>query len=194
MKIVLSQLELEVVELRNKLATQQALVHDLRARINTIPEVEAQLVRLNRDYEVNSAQYKAILQSLERAKLSGKADESSNVKFRVIEPPRVPLNPVSPNRPLLLSLVLLVALGAGAALAVLLNQLKPVFSSRANLMEATGLPVLGAISSVLSAKQLRTAHLRPAYYAGGVALLLVAFVATLLLANSAAELARMMLG
>ncbi len=116
------------------------------------------------------------------------------MKFRVIEPPRVPLNPVSPNRPLLLSLVLLVALGAGAALAVLLNQLKPVFSNRASLAEATGLPVLGTISAVLSAKQLRAVRLRPAYYAGGVALLLVAFVATLLLAEPASELARTMLG
>jgi hypothetical protein len=42
--------------------------------------------------------------------------------------------------------VLVAAMGAGVALAWLLNQLRPVFWSAHKLGDATGLPVLGAIS------------------------------------------------
>ena len=80
-----------------------------------MPEVEAELSRLDRDYEVNKRQYDTLLERLESAKISEQAEQSSeNVKFRVIEPPTVPLKPSGPNRILLNSMVLLLALGSGA--------------------------------------------------------------------------------
>src|SRR5690606_28810237 len=51
-------------------------------------------------------------------------------------------------RALYMTAVLLVALGAGAGLAVVLNQVFPVFLSRGMLAAVTGLPVLGSISYV----------------------------------------------
>lgn len=147
MKINLSQTELELVDLRNKIAQQQSAVSDLQTRVNTIPEVEAQLARLNRDYEVNRAQYQALLQRLESARLSEQAEGSrEQIKFRIIEPPTVPLVPLGPNRPLLATLVFLFAVGTGASVAVLRNLLKPVFSNRATLASVINVPVLGVIS------------------------------------------------
>jgi polysaccharide chain length determinant protein (PEP-CTERM system associated) len=147
MKINLSQTDLEVVNLRNKVAQQQSVVSELQTRVNTIPEVEAQLARLNRDYEVNRAQYQALLQRLESARLSEQAEDSrEQIKFRVIEPPALPLVPLSPNRPLLATAVFVFALVFGIAVAVLLNLLKPVFSSRAVLSSIANVPVLGVIA------------------------------------------------
>ncbi|HZF27061.1 MAG TPA: XrtA system polysaccharide chain length determinant [Steroidobacteraceae bacterium] len=191
MKISLSQTELELVELKNKIRDQQALVSDLRSKVNTIPEVEAQLARLNRDYDVNHQQYTALLQRLESARLSDEAEQSSeHVKFRVIEPPLVPLNPVAPNRPLLLTVALLVALVGGGALALLLHQLNPVFSTRTTLQEQLGLPVLGTLSLVLSQLQQKELRLQPAYYAIGVALLILVFAGTMMWAPAAAAMWR----
>jgi len=147
MKINLSQSDLEVVELRNKIAQQQSEVGDLQSKVNTIPEVEAQLARLNRDYEVNRAQYQALLQRLESARLSEQAEGSrEQIKFRIIEPAAVPLVPLGPNRPLLATVVLVLALGAGGALAALRSLIKPVFMDRPSLAAVTGIPVLGAIT------------------------------------------------
>jgi hypothetical protein len=48
--------------------------------------------------------------------------------------------------------VLAAALGAGAGLCYVLAQLKPVFSSGAQLRAALGLPVLGTVSRVTASR------------------------------------------
>jgi hypothetical protein len=47
---------------------------------------------------------------------------------------------------LLLMGVLIVGLGAGAGLMYVMNELRPVYQNTRVLAEATGLPVLGAVS------------------------------------------------
>jgi len=111
-----------------------------------VPEVEAELARLNRDYDVTREKYLELVQRRETATLSEQADRTGTVKFEVIEPPSAPLDPVSPNRPRLLLVVLFAGLAVGAGIAWLLNQLKPVFHTARSLAEITGLPVLGAVS------------------------------------------------
>ena len=147
MKISLSQTDTDLAELRQQLAEKEERIAQLKGRVNTIPEVEAELARLNRDYDVNKQQYTAMVQRLESARISEQAGQSTDkVKFRIIEPAVVPRRPIGPNRPLLLTGVLLLSLGAGVALALLLDQLRPAFCSRARLRDVTGLPVLGSIT------------------------------------------------
>jgi polysaccharide chain length determinant protein (PEP-CTERM system associated) len=146
-KIALGQTEVELVELRSQLADAEARVRDLKAKVNTIPEVEAELAQLNRDYDVNRKEHTELLQRLEAARLSQEAEQSSqDVKFKVIEPALALLHPVAPNRPLLLTAVLLLALAAGIGFASSLNMSRPVFSARGMLQAITGLKVIGSIS------------------------------------------------
>lgn len=149
MKIALSQTDTELAELRQQLSEAERRIADLKGRVNTIPDVEAELARLNRDYDVNKQNYTALTQRRESARISEQADQSTDkVKFRIIDPATVPILPVAPNRPLLLTGALLFALGAGIAAAVLLDQLWPAFCSRRRLQEAVGLPVLGTITAM----------------------------------------------
>jgi uncharacterized protein involved in exopolysaccharide biosynthesis len=56
--------------------------------------------------------------------MSGELDEVSGMAdFRLIDPPRVSPQPVSPNRMLLLPLVLLLAVAGGLVAALLASQL-----------------------------------------------------------------------
>jgi polysaccharide chain length determinant protein (PEP-CTERM system associated) len=147
MRMALSQTDIELAELRSQITEQERTLADLRSRVDTVPEVEAQLASLNRDYEVNHAQYTALLQRLESARLSQEAEQTNaEVKFRVIEPPTVPLLPTSPNRQLLIAVVTVLGVAGGCCMAVFLSLLRPVFTARAALRLATGLPVLAAIS------------------------------------------------
>jgi hypothetical protein len=66
--------------------------------------------------------------------------------FRIIDPPRVPPTPVAPKRSLLMWLVLALGLGAGAALAFLMAQVRPVFNDRTTLQQIANLPILGTVS------------------------------------------------
>lgn len=157
MKIELSKAEVEVATSRAQAADQRRKINELRRMVDTIPEVEANLTRLNRDYAITKDQYEKLVQRRESARLSEQADQSNDdMKFRVIDPPIVPLDPIGPDRQLYLSAVFLVGLLASVVLTFFLNDIRPVFLSSKSLQEATGLPVLGVVSMKWQPKQ----HLR----------------------------------
>lgn len=149
LQIALNQAELDVTSLRAQLADRQQRVAGLRRSINTLPEVEAELMRLNRDYTVTRSEYEKLLQRYEQAKLSDAADRIDEVRFRVIDPPVQALVPVKPKRVLLLAAVLVLALGAGAGAAWLRGMLKPVLLSLGDLARALpNMVVLGAVDDI----------------------------------------------
>ncbi len=145
-KIALSAAAVEVKTIQSKLTEQNIKIRKFEALVDTIPEVEAQLSRLNRDYTVIKTQYEALLGRLESAKLSAEADKGrDNVKFKIIDPPFVPLEPASPKRGLFLLGVLFAGIGSGLGLMFLLYMLRPVFITTQELNKTLGLPVLGAV-------------------------------------------------
>lgn len=175
-QIELSGVNVEIAALSERVATHQRKVNELRELIDVLPEVEAELARLNRDYDVKQAQYQSLLQRLEVAELSESADQTDDVKFRIIDPPLRPDVPVAPNRPLLLAGVLLGALGVGGGIAFLANQLRPVFSSRRILSQVTGFPVLGSVTAMRTRGRRR----RHAFELGSFSVAVVALVAAFL--------------
>jgi len=136
-----------VAGLQTRVAEYERRVQELETKVDIVPEVEAELVRLNRDYEVNRDQYNELLKRRELAYMSQEADQSEDdVKVKIIEPPRVPLLPTGPNRLLFASIVLLLGLGLGGALSAVLSQMNPRIIDVPDLKDITGLPVLGVVS------------------------------------------------
>ena len=149
MKIQLGTAEADLAALQARYDEQEKGVKALRKAVDTIPQVEEDLAQLNRDYDVNKKNYEELLARLESARLSQQADQQAdNIKFKIIDPPRVPTVPSAPNRPLFMSVVLLGGVFAGIALAIFLSQVRMTFDTRRGLSEATGLPVLGSVSIV----------------------------------------------
>jgi polysaccharide chain length determinant protein (PEP-CTERM system associated) len=195
LKLELSRVQVEMAALRQQLGEKEAAVSQLKSRVNVVPEIEAELTRLNRDYEVNKTQHQALLQRLESARLSEKAETSTEqVRFRVIESPQVPLLPIGPARTLFMAAVLIAALGFGAALAVFLNQLKPVFLSRGMLAQVTGLPVLGAVSFVPHSAPPTFIRRDPVMISLASGALLAAFVLCVGLSGPAGKFIRTIMG
>ena len=151
---MLQQLKVALTEADAKVAAIKARVEEyamrnarLLSQSNAVPEVESQLAQLNRDYLINKDNYEKLIGRREAAKLSGDLSSTTDMMtFKIIDPPTVPMTPVGPNRPLLFSMVLAGALLAGAALALLISQIRPTFLSPSALRETTGLPVLGTVS------------------------------------------------
>lgn len=151
MKVELSKASVEVEILKIQLIDQQELVKKLTDSIDIIPEVEAKLSKLNRDYEVTRERYLDLVERREQAKLGQSADQSAgDVTFRVIEPPIVPIQASGPNRFLLMSGVLIAALAAGLGWSFLQYQLQPTYINLQQVGTRTGLPVLGYVSLYLS--------------------------------------------
>ena len=153
MKLQVSQADGLVASMQTRVDEYQARVTRLQEMVDTIPQVEAEFKQLNRDYGVIKSQYNSLLERREAANIAEQAEVSGDqIRFRVVDPPRVPAKPSSPDRPLLMTGVLILGLLAGATLALLLYLINPGFDNARTVMEVLGVPVFGAVSMVRGLK------------------------------------------
>jgi len=179
LRMAQSNAEIEVSALQVRVADQRRRIEELQDLVDTIPDIESELKRLNRDYSVNQENYKALLQRREQAAMSQDVeDEGERVQFRIIEPARVPTSPSAPNRFALFTGVLVLGIGAGGGLAFLMSQLRPVFDDRRTLNRITGFPVLGNVVLHASEQQRQRERLWLLTFIGLSLLLLAAYGAT----------------
>lgn len=90
----------------------------------------------------------------------------------------MPVLPVAPNRPLLVSAVLLIAIGAGLATPIALKQFDRSFATIGQLRNL-GVPILGSVSRLSLGMDRRQAALQLAGVCAS-ALVLIAVYGTLL--------------
>jgi polysaccharide chain length determinant protein (PEP-CTERM system associated) len=186
----LNQVDVQIAEIGVELRDHRRNEAELRQMVDTAPEIEAEYARLTRDYDVIKTQYNNLLERLERAKVSGDADQTGVIRFNIVDPPTVAFKPTFPNRPLLLSVVLVLGLALGGGVAYLMHLIKPVFSSESALIERTGLPVLGVVTRTWVDKyraQMRAGLMR---YAVASGLLVVLFAAVLFAQEGASAFLR----
>ena len=162
-------------------AQLQADLAQLSTKQASEPGVAAEQAKLNRDYDVLKRQYDKLLEDREQVRLrSDVQNKTDSIKFKIIDPPSAPLVPIAPNRPLLLSLILLVALGGGVAIAFVRGQLQTTFPTQGRLEAATGLPVLGSISEVLTAEARARSRQRLVWLGGGAGALMASYALLML--------------
>lgn len=177
LKVSLAQSEASVASLRARVGEYSVRYNELKNSASRMPQLEAEFVQLNRDYDVNKKNYENLISRRESVAMSGDMQSVSGVAdFRLIDPPRVSPQPVSPNRKLLFPLTLLVALAAGFAITFVAREVRPAFYDGRSLAEATGLPILGTVSSVASASKDKARRRSVFRFLGGVGALLGAYV------------------
>ncbi|WP_114951095.1 XrtA system polysaccharide chain length determinant [Sphingosinicella terrae] len=163
---------------RNQL---QSDLGQLGSRQATEPGLAAEQTRLNRDYEVLKQQYDQLLANREQVRLrSDVQTRTSPLNIQVVEPPSVPSVPAAPNRPLFVTLILIVAAGAGIAAAFVKGQLQTTFPTESRLAAVTGLPVLGTLSEVVTPPE-RARRRQRLIWLGGAGAALAASYAILIL-------------
>ncbi len=175
-----NQVDVDLAALRGQIADRGRRIGDMQRRIETMPEVEAELAQLTRDYDVLRARYGELLQQFETAKLSDAVGQKDEIEFSVLDPPAALAQPVSPPRLLLLIGVLILGLGAGGAIAFGFSKLNPVFDSLDTLRAVTGLPVLGAVSATWLDRRLLRKRSEVLRVSVAGAALMVVFVAVVL--------------
>lgn len=164
-----------------QVATMQARVDELsrraavaREQLKTAPQIEAEAAQLNRDYAVIRRSYDELVARRQSAVMSGELEVASGVtEFKLIDPPRVPSKPVSPNRILLMAGALVAAIAAGLGVAFAASQLRPTFGEASELRQATGLPLLGVVSGLQTDAERRRTRASAFRFVGASASLLV---------------------
>ena len=153
---VYSQLRLRLADEETNVALQQRRLDDANREIaagktsaQKVAEIQAQAQDLDRGYSVVKRNYEELLARRKSARLTKSQDErQQNVSFRVVEPPKRDDNPVSPNRKFFNTAVLLMGLGAGAAVGIGLTILAGTFAVSDQLVGEFDLPIFGVISIV----------------------------------------------
>ena len=175
MKISLADAEATVASARAKLAGLEAQHKSLKGQAQLVPQVEAEFVQLNRDYDVQKATYQSLLTRRESATMGKDVQDTSGAQFRVIDPPRVSPQPVAPNRLGLIGLALAFSLGAGVFASLAASQLMPTFHEARSLREISKRPILGMVSMLPSEALFRKQRRRSWLFATGSAGLIATF-------------------
>jgi len=188
-QLALNQADVEIASLRGQLTNHHAKAAELRKRLDTAPQVEAEYAQLMRDYDVNQTQYNALLSNYEKARLGEQADSAGSVRFEIVQPPTASFAPVFPRRVLLLGVVLVAAVVLGTAAAWLLALMRPVVGNALSLTRLTGLPVLGVVGSAFPGR-IRHDERRSVYrFAAGLGCLMFAFLIVVILSRAGLRLA-----
>jgi len=172
--VSLAEAEANVASLRSQLAAQQHRLDELRATASRVPQAEAELAQLNRDYDVIRKNYDQLVSRREAASLGVKMDKSTQLAdFRVVEPPRVAPKPVFPDLTALALLAMLAAIAVGVVVAYGMHLMAPTFVAARPLQEITRRPVLGTISIYQTQEMLAAERRDVLRFSGAVAAFLV---------------------
>lgn len=163
----LERAEAQIAALQKRLATNDAQIGNINARLSGLPPTEVGLERINRDYETAKSVYDELLKQSEQAKLI--SDVQTNAQgetIAVIDAASLPQRPVAPNRPLLMILGLVAGLGVGLVFASLIEVPKLMtIQSREDAEHYTHLPVLVTLPVMHTPRETRRIRMRRAGFA-----------------------------
>jgi polysaccharide chain length determinant protein (PEP-CTERM system associated) len=151
LKLQLVQQEAAIAAFRGRAEKENVEVGKWEQMAGRVPQVEAELSRLTRDYEIVKKGYEELRRRQESARLASDMEtKAQKVQFRIVDPPKQPLKPSGPNRPLFMAVVLVAGIGAGLAFAFLLGQVNSTFQTVQRLRQTFALPVLGSVTAITS--------------------------------------------
>lgn len=179
------QLRTRLEETRQKIASTREATEalqkdrqDYEARLTEAPKVEQQYRALTRDYDNAMSKYREVRDKVLQAEMAQSLEENrKGERFVVLEPPPLPEEPYSPNRPALLFISFVFSCAAGFGHLVLREALdNRVYDTRA-VRAVTPVPVLGVIPVIETARERRAHTARRIALAASLVLLVVGAVA-----------------
>ena len=110
---------------------------------------------LAQDIDVNKNIYSMLLQKLETAKITQRLEASKQgTRYTIIDPPRLPLKPSKPNKPMVVFLGLFLGSFAGTGLVFGREFLDQSFLDIEDAKNNLELPVLGGISRITTLEEI----------------------------------------
>ena len=152
LKLQQVQYDTQIATLESRLDRHQGDVRRWEQLARSVPGVAAEMSRLDRDYNVIKRNYDELLSRREAARIGQDLEtQTKSVQFRLVDPPEVGSKPTGPNRPLFVSVVFMIGLGAGCVFAFFISQLDTSMRHVEQLRAAFKLPILGGVSMIQSA-------------------------------------------
>jgi polysaccharide biosynthesis transport protein len=136
----------EMKSLRAKQTELKAKMASYELRLAETPQVEREYLDLTRDHETSVVRYREIKQKQMQAQISQDLEKDrKGERFSLIDPPQLPEQPSSPNRPAILLLGFVLSMGGGLASAAALENLDHSVRGSKTLANLLQVPVLAVI-------------------------------------------------
>lgn len=133
----------------------QSALSDLTPSTDLIPEYEGQLTQLQRELQVATDIRDRFRRQQESSTISqALLEDRSSSKYRTVEPAKMPLQPVSPNRKKILALGIVLGLAIGGAAVLMAELMDSSFKKVEDVEDVLGLPVIGISPKVDFEKKL----------------------------------------
>lgn len=154
--------EARLTKLQNELA-------GYRSRLDAAPTRESDMTELMRDYTTLQSGYQSLLQKREESKVAANLERRQiGEQFKVLDSPRRPERPYSPNRPMIQIVGTLVGLALGLGFIVLMEVRDHTLHKEADVLETLDLPVLATVPRMRNTEE-RRRHLRQVLGLSGAA-------------------------
>jgi uncharacterized protein involved in exopolysaccharide biosynthesis len=182
---IMTQIVSADTEIRSLLDRQLKLKSDMeqyQGKIESAPSVEKEYNELTMDYANAKKKYDDMLNKSMEARVAMQLQESQyGERFLIAEPAFLPQKPSKPNRLAILLLGFVLAFGAGASIAAILEGLDHSVKTDDELGRIMGVPVLSTISLVETDDEKQTKRLKRLLWFAGTA---GAIAVTLIIINS----------
>jgi polysaccharide chain length determinant protein (PEP-CTERM system associated) len=157
----ISSMRAEIESLGRQVAFKEAedrrlggVIANYQSRIEAVPGVESEYLALTRDYDTMQTSFRDLLTKSEAARVAEDLENRQiGEQFRVLDAPRVPLRPISPQRALISGGGLATGLFLGLLVVALLEIKDGSLKSDADVAQVLKLPVIAVVPSVLSAQE-----------------------------------------
>ena len=149
-------IDTEIRSLRIKQADLKKRLGDYEQRLIETPQVEREYSSLQRDLQNSVLEHQSIRTKLTSAEIAQELEkDSKGERFVIIEPPILPEEPVSPNRPAILFLSFVLALGCGIGYAAIGESLDDTVRGSKSLSVAVGAAPLAVIPYLANDTEIR---------------------------------------
>lgn len=160
--------EIEIRTLRQRIAHQEAeqlrlknVIAEYERRIEAAPTRESELAELTRDYDTLRSVYASLLTRREDSKIAANLERRQvGEQFKILDPPRLPEKPYSPNRAKLNAIGALLGLALGIGLAAFVEYRDTSLRTEDDVLTTLSLPVVAMIPLMLTKDEILTRRRR----------------------------------
>jgi succinoglycan biosynthesis transport protein ExoP len=167
---------LEIANRESEIKDEQNKINQYQGRLNMAPVMEQQYADITRDYDQSKTDYEALLAKKNQSEMSTDLEKTQQgERFRMLDPPNLPVKPYKPNRLILCGAGLAVGLILGAGFAFGQEKLSGKIFSEREIKKVVPFEVIAEIPPIESPEE-QSSHRRNAWIAGAAAAVMIGFI------------------
>jgi polysaccharide chain length determinant protein (PEP-CTERM system associated) len=145
----LESLERQVAFKESEEKRLRGVIADYQSRIEAVPGLESEWIALTRDYDTLKTAYQQLLSKTEDSKVAADLERRQiGEQFRILDPARIPVRPISPNRRMINGLGALLGLLLGLGIVAAIEFRDSSLKTEADVASVLGVPVIALIPTV----------------------------------------------